>query len=164
MIRFASNLLLALAWALLHADLSFTSLAAGFVVGFAALVLAERAVGQSRYAKVAASVVALAWGFLRELWVSSLMLARDILRARTVFHPAFVRLDVSGLGGAETLLVANLISLTPGTITVDAEEGAALYIHSLYARDPEDLRRRLGALVELVRRALGREAPRRVRE
>jgi multicomponent Na+:H+ antiporter subunit E len=156
----ALNLLLALVWVLLQADFAFERLLVGLVLGFAAISLAERAVGKRRYACAARGVLALAWFFAWELFQSSLQLARDILRRRPTFHPAFVRLDATGLGPVETVLLAILISLTPGTLTVDAvAEERALYIHSLYARDPAALRDRLGRFVHLIQRAAGRALP-----
>jgi multicomponent Na+:H+ antiporter subunit E len=154
----ARNLLLALAWALLEADLSFRALLVGFVLGFFAIVLTEHALGRHRHARTAASVVVLAWTFLAELVLSSLALARDILRHRRRFHPAFIRLDVRGSTPTEMALLAALISLTPGTITVDASpDPPSLFVHALYGRDPEALRARLARFVRLVRRATGSE-------
>jgi multicomponent Na+:H+ antiporter subunit E len=41
---------------------------------------------------------------------------------------------------AEIVLLANLITLTPGTMTLDvAEDRSFLVIHSIYAQDPEAL-------------------------
>lgn len=157
MSRLTLNLLLAITWSLLHAEISFGRLVTGFLLGFVAQVFVERARGERRYAKAAAFVLALAWGFARELFLSSLTLARDILRPRPVFHPAFVRLPVGDLGDLEMSLLANLISLTPGTITVDADPvDRALYVHSLYARDPAEVVAKLRGFADLIRRAGGR--------
>jgi multicomponent Na+:H+ antiporter subunit E len=129
-------------------------------MSFVAITLAERALGRSRYARAAVGVLALAWGFVRELVLSNLTLARDILRLRPVFHPGFIRLEVRDLGPVETVFLAGLITLTPGTLTVDADlEEKALYIHSLYLRDPEELRNRLGVFVHLIRGVAGRGLP-----
>ncbi|WP_437589058.1 Na+/H+ antiporter subunit E [Sorangium sp. So ce1000] len=156
----ALNLLLAIVWALLHVEFSLGRLVVGFLVGFGAIALTERALGRSLYARAAAGVLALAWSFVKELVLSNLTLARDILRPRPVFHPAFVRLDVRALSPVQTILLASLISLTPGTLTVDVGlEEQALYVHSLYARDPAELRGRLRRFVRLIQRAAGRGLP-----
>jgi multicomponent Na+:H+ antiporter subunit E len=158
--KLALNLLLAIVWVLLHAEFSLGGLGAGLMLGFVTIALTERALGRSRYARAAAGVLALTWGFIRELVLANLTLARDILRRRPVFHPAFVRLDVHDLGPVETVLLASLISLTPGTLTVDADtEEQALYVHSLYGRDPAELGSRLHLFVDLIHRAAGRELP-----
>ncbi|WP_438025277.1 Na+/H+ antiporter subunit E [Sorangium sp. So ce233] len=156
----ALNLLLAIVWVLLQAEFSPGRLVMGFLVGFGAIALTERALGRSLYARAAAGVLALAWSFVRELVLSNLTLARDILRPRPVFHPAFVRLDVRDLSPVQTILLACLVSLTPGTLTVDvALEEQALYIHSLYTRDPAELGGRLRRFVQLIQRAAGRGLP-----
>ncbi|AGP36564.1 Na+/H+ antiporter subunit E [Sorangium cellulosum] len=158
--RLALNLLLAIVWVLLQAELSLGGLVLGFFVGFGAIALTERALGRSGYSRAAAGVLALAWSFVRELVLSSLTLARDILRPRPAFQPAFVRLDVRDLSPVETMLLACLVSLTPGTLTVDVgSEERALYIHSLYAQDPAELRGRLHRFVHLIQRAAGRGRP-----
>lgn len=54
------------------------------------------------------------------------------------------------------MLLANLISLTPGTVTVDADDaGDALYVHTLYARDAEAVRRECRSFARLIRAAGG---------
>jgi multicomponent Na+:H+ antiporter subunit E len=63
-------------------------------------------------------------------------------------------------------LVANSITLTPGTMTVEvstagdldddgAEDDVILYIHGMYTRDPEAVRRDVLHLEELALRAFG---------
>lgn len=158
--RLALNLLLAIVWVLLQAELSLGGLVMGFLVGFGAIALTERALDRSVYSRAAAGVLALAWSFVRELVLSSLTLARDIIRPRPVFHPAFVRLDVRDLSPVETILLACLVSLTPGTLTVDVgPEEQVLYIHSIYARDPAELGGRLRRFAHLIQRAAGRGTP-----
>ncbi|AUX42060.1 cation:proton antiporter [Sorangium cellulosum] len=160
MSHLALNLLLAIVWMLLHAELSLGRLVEGSLVGFGAVALTERALGRSLYSRAAAGVLALACCFVRELVVSSLTLARDTVRPRPVFHPAFVRLDVRNLSPTEMILLACLISLTPGTLTIDVgPEERALYIHSLYTRDPAVLGSRLRRFVHLIQRAAGRGLP-----
>ena len=51
-----------------------------------------------------------------------------------------------------------MISLTPGTLTVDTDDlGETLYVHGLYADDPERIRRGLRSFSDLIRGASGRE-------
>ncbi len=71
-------------------------------------------------------------------------------------------------GGSEAVinLVANSITLTPGTMTVEvstsgdvdqdgAEDDVLLYIHGMYTRDAEAVRRDVLHLEELALRAFG---------
>jgi multicomponent Na+:H+ antiporter subunit E len=51
-------------------------------------------------------------------------------------------LDVRG--EMEVLLVTNLISLTPGTLTLDvSEDCSTLYFHVMFADDPDAIRKQL---------------------
>jgi multicomponent Na+:H+ antiporter subunit E len=154
------NLLLAIVWMLLRADFSIGGLLGGFLVGFIAIGFGRVASGSSAYVRATCGLVMLSLGFLRELVISNLQLARDLLRPHPPFRPGFVRFPVADLRPPETVLLANLISLTPGTVTVDIrEDGTELVVHSLYAGDPERMRRALRRLADLVRTAVGAPAP-----
>jgi multicomponent Na+:H+ antiporter subunit E len=154
------HLLLALAWVFLSGDFSLRGLAIGLLVGFAGIAFSQRVPARERYARAACGVLALAVGFAFELVRSNLQLARDVLRLRLPFHPRLLHLDVERLGPTQTVLLGNLISLTPGTITVDAEEdGSALFVHTLYAADPEAVRARMHWLGDLIQRASGEQPP-----
>ena len=63
-------------------------------------------------------------------------------------------------GGSDDVvtLVANSITLTPGTLTVDVhrdESGVTLYVHGMYTRDVEAVRRDVLRLEALALRAFG---------
>lgn len=156
----ALNLLLAVVWMFIQASFSLRSLIVGFGIGFVAIAFVQWLRGSRAYADTSASVVRLLAFFLADLVRSNLTLARDILRPVPTFAPALVRFEVVDLSPVETALLANLVSLTPGTLTVDAEEdGHAIYVHSLYADDPATVCRRIGRLSTMIRRAGGRALP-----
>lgn len=157
----ALNLLLAVAWLFLWGELTVPSLLAGFIVGFSAIALTQAALGRARYLGAAGAVLRLAARFVATLVVASLVLARDVLRRAPAFDPAFVRVDVPALGPVQTVVLANLVSLTPGTLTVDAvDEGGTLYVHALYAADVGEVRREILRMARLIQTvAGGEEAP-----
>ena len=99
--------------------------------------------------------------FLVALVAANVRLARDVLRRRPHFTPAFLRVDLPALGRSGASLLASLVSLTPGSITVDLNEaGDQLYLHTVYAPDPEEARRSVLALARLVAQAAGTEGGR----
>jgi multicomponent Na+:H+ antiporter subunit E len=155
---FALNLLLAILWLFLWGDFSFPTFAIGLLVGFAAISLPRTVLGSGRYVRSVVGVVRLFVGFFRELVLANVQLARDILRPVPPFRPGFIAFDIRDLGPTETVFLANLISLTPGTLSVDSDdEGFTLYIHSVYAEDPEETRRSIRRLANLVHGALGQD-------
>lgn len=148
----AVNLLLAVIWILLQADFSLAGLLTGLAVGFFAIALAR----EGAYARSFIALVRLFARFAWELLVANLTLARDILRPSPAFQPGLVRIDVENLGESGSALLANLISLTPGTLTVDmGEHGQPIYVHTLYASDPAEVRRQILRLAARIRAVSG---------
>ena len=148
----ALNLLLAVIWILLQADVSLASLLTGLAVGFVAVALARDGGHASSFVGLLRLCARFAW----ELLVANLTLARDILRPTPVFHPGLVRVEVEDLGESGAALLANLISLTPGTLTVDTgERGRPVYVHTLYASDPAEVRRQILLLAARIRAVSG---------
>jgi multicomponent Na+:H+ antiporter subunit E len=150
------NILLALVWMLLFGDFTMGNLMVGLVVGFLAISFSRPVLRSQRYVRAVMGTFRLIIGFLRELTLANLQLARDILSPVPPFVPGFVAFDVRDLGPTETVALANLVSLTPGTLSVDLDDdGFTLYVHTLYAQDPEDTRRGIRKLANLVHGALG---------
>lgn len=152
----ALNFLLALVWMLLTGAFSLLGLGMGLLVGFGAISAGRSMLGSRRYVRAVVGTVRLLVGFLRELVRANLQLAWDILRPTPPFAPGFLAFDVRDLGRTETVALANLVSLTPGTLSVDLDDEAfTLYVHTLYAKDPEATRAALRRLAALVHGALG---------
>ena len=82
----------------------------------------------------------LATAFFRDLTVSSLQVARAVLAPRDVSQPRFVAVPLrQARSGLEITMVANYITLTPGTLTVDVSaDRSTLLVHSLLAGETGD--------------------------
>ncbi|MFO1107462.1 MAG: Na+/H+ antiporter subunit E [Amaricoccus sp.] len=80
--------------------------------------------------------IALAGFFLRDLTVSSIAVARAVLAPRIAVRPRFVTVPIKARSDAGVTLVANYITLTPGTLTVDVSpDRGTLLVHDLLAGD-----------------------------
>lgn len=76
------------------------------------------------------------------LFSSAWRVAELVLRPKLKISPDIVIVPVGLTRDAELTLLANLITLTPGTLTVDiSEDRRALYVHALEAADPEAVRK-----------------------
>ena len=135
------NLVLAVAWAAMNGSFSMDTLAIGFVMGFFGLWLSAPLTGIDRlYFLRSYRVVRLALFFLWELLLSSLRVAWDVIRPFPQNQPAIVEMPLSVKSDLEILLVTNLISLTPGTLSVDVTpDRKTLLVHAMFADDPEAL-------------------------
>jgi multicomponent Na+:H+ antiporter subunit E len=70
--------------------------------------------------------------FLRELVVSALEVARYTLQPTLQIRPAIVAYPLDVQTGREITMLANLISLTPGTLSLDVSpDKRCLYVHAM---------------------------------
>ncbi len=91
--------------------------------------------------------------FLGQLVITNLAVAKEVLlpRSRSQIRPAVVAVRLRTSSGRLATIVANAITLTPGTLTIDARgRPALLYVHVLSfadvesaVADVEDLERRV---------------------
>ncbi|HMQ94306.1 MAG TPA: Na+/H+ antiporter subunit E [Amaricoccus sp.] len=84
----------------------------------------------------------LLWLFVYFLWdllVSSLLVARAVLSPRDITKPRLVTIPLNVKSDAGITMVANFITLTPGTLTVDvSDDRSTLLVHDLLAGDSGD--------------------------
>ena len=134
----AVNILIMLGWAVVTGDYGSGNLGFGFLVGFGALWIAGGLFGDTRYhARLVGAVRLLAF-FLVDLVKSSIAVAYDVLTPTLHARPAFVEMPLDAESDIEIVLTANLISLTPGTLSIDVSpDRRTLLVHAMFADDPE---------------------------
>lgn len=133
----ALNLALAVAWMLLSGEWSAVGFAGGFIIGFVLMRLTIRTEMERRYYRRLPQVIAFAFYFLYELVVSNLRIAADILTPKLYMTPSIVAVPLDVKTDFEIMLLANLITLTPGTLSLEvSEDRSTLYVHAVYAADP----------------------------
>ena len=139
---FILNIALAAAWAALTGDITLRGLAVGFALGSAALFVTKPLFpGCDRYFKRVWNWVKLGVLFLYELIVSSVQVVWDVLTPNHKARPGIISVPLELKDEMEILLVTNLISLTPGTLSLDVtEDRNTLYIHAMFADDPDAIR------------------------
>ena len=135
------NAVLALGWAALIGSFSLPSLLVGFAIGHAALWVARPLFGETAYFERVWRIVYLLAFFLYELLVSSLRVVWDVVTPTHLSRPGIIAMPLDARSEGEILLVASLISLTPGSLSLDVSpDRKTLYVHAMFADDPELLR------------------------
>lgn len=72
--------------------------------------------------------------FMREVYSSALNVARHAFELESTMHPAIVRVPTTLENKVAIVVLANLITLTPGTLTMDFDEGRnCYYVHCIDA-------------------------------
>lgn len=140
------NVLLALVWVALSGEFNSANFLAGFLLGYFTLWLVQRAVGPSRYFSKVLGVVTFVAFFLWELILASLRVALDVMTVGHRMRPGVIAVPLEANSDAEITLLANLITLTPGSLSLDVStDRSVLYVHEMYIEDVEQVRRRLKA-------------------
>lgn len=79
--------------------------------------------------------------FSWELILANIRVARDVVSPRQNMRPGVIAVPLDTRDANEITLLACLITLTPGTISMDvAADRSVLYIHAMFIEDPEEFR------------------------
>ncbi len=132
------NVLLTLAWVAMNGDFSNENFVIGFVLGFLILFFARQVTGSPDYARRVSKVIGLLLFFIKELIVANLRVAYDVLTPGLQARPGILAVPLDARTDLEITLLANMITLTPGTLSLDvSNDRKTLYIHAMYADDPD---------------------------
>lgn len=136
--RFLSNILLTFVWVALTGSFAFLNFLFGFVISFAILWVITIGRGEAKYFKILPKVVAFIFFFLYELIKANVQVAYEVISPKFYMTPGIVRVPLDAETDMEITLLANLISLTPGTLSLDvSNDKKVLYVHSMYISDKE---------------------------
>ncbi|NND73966.1 MAG: Na+/H+ antiporter subunit E [Ilumatobacter sp.] len=151
-------------WIALWGDLSLGNVVGGFAVAVGVLMVARPTgvSGLERYHFRPVAAVQYGLYFLALLVVSNLMVAWEIVTPKTHLTRAIIRVPMHSRSAGVVTLIANSITLTPGTITVDVAErdddGTVrrdLFIHILQLGDIPSVKRDMLKLERLAIKAFG---------
>lgn len=141
---FLMNVLLALTWVLVTGAFTPINLIFGFGLGYAILWFTQSAFGASNYFGRVRRAVRFIVFYLRELVSSNLRVAYDVITPTHHMRPGIVAIPLDAKTDAEITLLANFITMTPGTLSLDlSDDRKVLYVHSMYVGNVEEFRREI---------------------
>lgn len=157
MSAFLWNIGLATVWAFAVGELTLNSLIVGFVLGYAVLWVGGSLLATTGYCRRMRRLVEFALYFLWELIKANLRLAWDVVTPTHYMRPGIIAVPLDAETDLEIVLLANVISLTPGTLSLDVSpDRKFLYVHHMYVADLEREKRNIKdgferRLLELLR-------------
>lgn len=90
-----------------------------------------------------------------DLLIANAVVAWEVVTPRHYVRPGIVRVPLVATSDFEIALLANMVSFTPGTLTLEVtEDRTALYVHVLHMDSPEDVRRQVSRLEGRLLRVL----------
>lgn len=131
-------IILALLWAGTTGSFSGLNLLFGGVIGGVAVLLLRQSLTSPGHLRRARRSLSLLGLFLYELMASAVRVALVVLRPdmNKVIQPAIVAVPLSVKSDVQITMLANLITLTPGTLSVDLSPNrSVLYVHALTMGD-----------------------------
>ena len=87
--------------------------------------------------------------YLKELILSSLYVAWDIITPKDLMKPGIVEVPVDLKNDTAIIAFANLISMTPGSLTMDmSADKKKIYVHAMYLHDKDEFIRKMKGELE----------------
>lgn len=77
--------------------------------------------------------------FIWELTKANIQVAYEVVTPKFTMKPGIVALPLDAKSDLEITLLANLITLTPGTLALDVStDRSVLYVHGMYVLDKKE--------------------------
>jgi len=143
------NIALAFAWAAVTGHFEFSNVVIGMVLGYVVLFVAQPVMGPSNYSKRLHRTVRFVVFYVWELVLANLRVASDVLSREPRIRPGVLAIPLEANTDIEITLLANLLTLTPGSVSLDVSaDRRFLYLHAMYIDDLEGYRASVKADVE----------------
>lgn len=138
------NILLGIAWVLLVGNVEFETFVEGMIIGYLILWISRSALGGTKYFSKIPVTIKFILYFIKELIMANLKVAFDIITPKDYMKPGIIAVPLDAQTDLEITLFANLLTLTPGTLSLDvSSDKKIMYVHALYVKDAESFRNEL---------------------
>ncbi|WNS74783.1 Na+/H+ antiporter subunit E [Bacillus sp. DTU_2020_1000418_1_SI_GHA_SEK_038] len=133
------NVFLGFLWMFFTVSYEPVTFLKGYLFGIV-IIFSFRRFFQSRFYLLRVyAVIKLTLIFIRELILSNISVVKLVLKPKLNIRPGIFALPIILEKDWEITILANLITLTPGTLVVDiSEDNKLLYIHAVDIDDVED--------------------------
>lgn len=136
--RFLMNVMLTLIWVALTGAFIYINMFIGFFISYFVLWIISRNSNDKRYFTIAPKIVGFFFFFLYEMLKANIQVAKEVMSPRARMKPGIVKIELEAKTDLEITFLANLISLTPGTLVIDvSDDRKVMYVHGIYVDDRE---------------------------
>lgn len=133
------NFFLAFLWMFLKTSFTPAAFVVGYFWGLVILYVFRSYFPDRFYLHRVSAVIKLFFLFIKELILSNLNVLKHVLKPKLDIKPGIFALPTELEKDWEIMLLANLITLTPGTLTVDvSDNNKILYIHAVNIDDVKE--------------------------
>ncbi len=165
---FLTNLVLAVLWGFLWGEMSLWTLLVGFAGGYVVLFLFTRIHNPSAlrdaYPARVLDGIKFSGYFIKQLIISNLQIAWEVITPGFGMTPRLIRYDVTGMTDTQVAAFSTAVTLTPGTLVVDMRDSPdgkrLIYVHCMYAQSRIEATKELDGMRNRMSRDLFRIPPR----
>ncbi len=130
LIQLVLNIGIAFVWALLQAEFTIQSFMVGYFLGLVILYIFKNQFSGKLYIYKWWAVFLLFMVFIKELIIANFIVIVQILRPKLNIRPGIIAFPVDLETPVQITLLANMISLTPGTLSMEiSQDNKIIYIH-----------------------------------
>ncbi|HLR43469.1 MAG TPA: Na+/H+ antiporter subunit E [Pseudogracilibacillus sp.] len=132
------NLIISFMWMFLSESYDFSTFIFGYILGALLLLLLNRFFPSRYYLAPIFKFIRLFIIFIRELILSNIEIVKLVYKTKPDFEPGIFTYPVEVKKDWEITLLANLITLTPGTLSVAiSDDQTKIFIHAMDIQDKE---------------------------
>lgn len=136
--RFLINMLLTFVWVALTGSYDRTTFLFGFLLSFVLIWIIGRDGDSRKYVGFVPKIVSFILYFTYQIIKANIQVAYDVVTPKFYMKPGIVQVPLDARSDVEITLLANIVSLTPGTLSLDVStDRSVLYIHAMYIDDRE---------------------------
>ncbi|MFC4323463.1 Na+/H+ antiporter subunit E [Litchfieldia salsa] len=133
------NIFLAFIWMFLGNSFTVGSLFGGYLIGLLMIFMMRRFFPQRFYLSNVIAVIKLLFIFIKELILSNIEILKIILKPKLDIRPGIFALPTELEKDWEITTLANLITLTPGTLVLEiSDDRKTLYIHAMDLKNVQE--------------------------
>ena len=126
-------------WVLITGHFDVINFFVGFAFSYIAIWVSLGQRSKSKYFKKLPALIAFFFYFLWEFLKANFYVFYDIVTLKHYMNPAIIAVPLSVKTEMEITLFANLITLTPGTLSLDvSSDKKVIYVHTMYLKNKED--------------------------
>lgn len=135
------NLLVAILWVFLQSNFTVASFIFGYLIGIFLLFILRYFFDFDFYIRRVWAFIKLSILFAVELTKANVDMVKVVLRPKLNHTPGIIAVRTKLESDIEISLLAALISLTPGTISMDfSADNKTIYIHAIDVEDEDEFR------------------------
>lgn len=146
-----TNFFLPLVWMALTGSFTVANFAVGFILSSLCLwlVSSPSEVALVVYLVRVVRFLSFIGFFIMELVLANLRVAWEVITPEHHMRPAIIAIPLDAATDLQITILANFITLTPGTLSLDVSaDRRTLFIHAMYVDDPEQFRREIKERLE----------------